>query len=502
MRANRLQSTLAPTDPITVDELQQFFRDAVVDQLHTLRSLVAPVASNDPDAIGKVRNIAHSLKGSGSSYGFPEVTEVATRLEVARPEDFPAALEHLCLVLSSITSSAARRLILVVDDDPLITRLLEARLTTPGRRVASMTSLDAARQFLARSQPDLILLDLILPDGDGRTLLTEIRHAEATATTPVIVISGTTDRAVIDEVVALGADGFVGKPFLGDEVAARVSITLQGSTSDNGRAALAASYRALFEREGPISVAGILPETHGPGGRRTDGPDPSVTDTVHSVIVDLVGPDVDVARWSDGELAVVSALEPDELRRLIDRCRMRLRTMRHPHVDGAVVSLSAGIVTDDGRGLSDAYHRAHRFALDANQQGGDKVGNGADTPRNGRVLLAEDDTLTAALVIHRLEREGFEVVHEMDGDAALEAAESDGYGIIILDVGMPGMNGFEVLERLRARRQHDDTPIIMLTAAGSESEVVRGFELGASDYIVKPFSPAELTARLKRFVRP
>ena len=126
----------------------------------------------------------------------------------------------------------------------------------------------------------------------------------------------------------------------------------------------------------------------------------------------------------------------------------------------------------------------------------------AQQPRPaGRVLLAEDDALTAALIMHRLEREGFDVVHRPDGRSALESAETEPFGLVVLDVQLPGMDGFEVLERLRSLRSLDETPIVMLTAVGWERDVVRGFELGANDYILKPFSPAELTARLKRFAR-
>jgi DNA-binding response OmpR family regulator len=118
-----------------------------------------------------------------------------------------------------------------------------------------------------------------------------------------------------------------------------------------------------------------------------------------------------------------------------------------------------------------------------------------------RILLAEDDALTAALVIHRLEREGFEVEHRADGRSAVEAAEAGSFGLVLLDVHMPELDGFQVLARLRADARHAAVPIVMLTAVGSERDVVRGFELGADDYILKPFSPAELTARLRRFVR-
>jgi DNA-binding response OmpR family regulator len=485
-----------------MDELQQFFRDSVVDQIRALEALIDRIDAGDSEAITRARRIAHSLKGSGASYGYAEVSESAARVGEADDDTLGTVISDLCVTLGSVTSAAPRKLILVVDDDPLISRLLEARLTTPGRRVTSMASLGAARQFLSQSRPDLILLDLFLPDGDGRTLLNEIRHDADTATTPVIVISGATEQAVVDEVTDLGADGFIGKPFVADDVAARVSTTLRGGSVTNGRAALTASYRALLEREVPITVVAVVPETHGPGGKKADGPDPSVMDEVLLALGDLLGPDADVGAWADGEVAVVSSQDQTALVRTIDRARMRLRTLRHPAVEGALVSFSAGIVDEDGRGLSDAYHRAHRFALDANLEGGDRVTTGRTMRRSGRILLAEDDTLTAALIIHRLEGEGFDVVHEPDGHAAIDEAEAGNFAIVMLDVEIPGLNGFEVLARLRSLRSLDDTPIVMLTAAGGEREVVRAFDLGADDYIVKPFSPAELTARLKRFVKP
>jgi DNA-binding response OmpR family regulator len=485
-----------------MDELQQFFRDSVVDQIRALEPLVGPVAAGDPASIALARRIAHSLKGAGASYGYPEISEAASQLEKAENDDLSGAVSELCIALGAVTSSASRKLVLVVDDDPLITRLLEARLTTPGRRVTSMASLEAARQFLSQSRPDLIVLDLFLPDGDGRTLLTEIRHDEQSVSTPVIVISGAEDAAVAEEAVALGANRFVRKPFLADDIVTKVSEFLRGDDSPGAsRTALTASYRALLEREVPISVVAVVPETHGPGGKRTEGPDRSVTNVVFSAIVDLLGPDADMVKWAEGEIAIVTAQDPADLGRVIDRARTRLRNQQHPTVEGALVSFSAGIVSDDGRGLSDAYHRAHRFALDANLEGGDRIMSGRAARRAGRVLLAEDDNLTAALVIHRLEREGFEVVHESDGKSALDSAESEEFAVIILDVEMPGMNGFDVLERLRSMKSLDETPIVMLTAAGEEREVVRGFDLGANDYIIKPFSPAELTARLKRFVK-
>jgi DNA-binding response OmpR family regulator len=94
-----------------------------------------------------------------------------------------------------------------------------------------------------------------------------------------------------------------------------------------------------------------------------------------------------------------------------------------------------------------------------------------------------------------------DAVHYDSGSAAFEAALAETPDLVILDVKMPGMDGFEVLERLRRTPAYRAIPIIMLTSMGSEADVVRGFSLGADDYILKPFSPTELSARVRRLLR-
>ncbi|MFN2527231.1 MAG: response regulator transcription factor [Candidatus Baltobacteraceae bacterium] len=115
-----------------------------------------------------------------------------------------------------------------------------------------------------------------------------------------------------------------------------------------------------------------------------------------------------------------------------------------------------------------------------------------------KVLVAEDDQSIRDLLTHHLEREGFCVIPVSDGMAALRAAR-DLANLAILDVGLPGIDGFEVARTLR--REKRDLPIVMLTARTDEIDRVVGFELGADDYICKPFSPRELIARVKAILR-
>lgn len=115
-----------------------------------------------------------------------------------------------------------------------------------------------------------------------------------------------------------------------------------------------------------------------------------------------------------------------------------------------------------------------------------------------RVLIVDDDTELCQLLTEYLTGEGFAIDCVHDGVAGALRAVSNEYRILVLDVMLPGANGFEVLRRIRAS---SSIPVVMLTARGDEVDRIVGFELGADDYLSKPFSPRELVARLRAILR-
>jgi DNA-binding response OmpR family regulator len=114
------------------------------------------------------------------------------------------------------------------------------------------------------------------------------------------------------------------------------------------------------------------------------------------------------------------------------------------------------------------------------------------------ILVVEDETKIARLVRDYLEHAGFEVIVAGDGGAALSAARGSRPDLIVLDLGLPGRDGLDVTRDLR---RTSGVPIVMLTARGDESDRIVGLELGADDYVVKPFSPKELVARVRAVLR-
>ncbi len=115
-----------------------------------------------------------------------------------------------------------------------------------------------------------------------------------------------------------------------------------------------------------------------------------------------------------------------------------------------------------------------------------------------KALIVEDDVDLLDLMTYALRREGYEVVAAVDGKQALARWEAERPDLVLLDASLPGLNGFEVCRRIR---QEGQTPIIMLTARNQEEDVVRGFNLGADDYVTKPFSVKQLGVRMKAVLR-
>ncbi len=113
------------------------------------------------------------------------------------------------------------------------------------------------------------------------------------------------------------------------------------------------------------------------------------------------------------------------------------------------------------------------------------------------VLVVEDESDVVDLLRYHLERAGFEVQVAMAGDLGLQAARENRPDIIILDLMLPGMNGHEVCLALKGDPSTEEIPIVMLTAKGEPHERVKGLELGADDYVTKPFSPRELVLRIQ-----
>src|ERR671923_1242973 len=114
------------------------------------------------------------------------------------------------------------------------------------------------------------------------------------------------------------------------------------------------------------------------------------------------------------------------------------------------------------------------------------------------VLVVDDEPIVREVVVSYLQREGYRTLEAGDGDHARELVESEAPSLVVLDLMLPGTDGLELCRWIRAR---SELPVIMLTARGEEADRIVGLELGADDYVTKPFSPRELAARVRTVLR-
>ncbi|MCK5624101.1 MAG: phosphate regulon transcriptional regulator PhoB [Alphaproteobacteria bacterium] len=118
-----------------------------------------------------------------------------------------------------------------------------------------------------------------------------------------------------------------------------------------------------------------------------------------------------------------------------------------------------------------------------------------------RILIVEDEAALSTLLAYNLEKEGFTVRVAADGEQALEALAEEPPDLVLLDWMLPHVSGIEICRRIRRDPETRDLPVIMLTAKGEEADRIRGLDTGADDYVTKPFSPAELVARVRALLR-
>ncbi|MBY0490732.1 MAG: response regulator transcription factor [Gemmatimonadaceae bacterium] len=125
----------------------------------------------------------------------------------------------------------------------------------------------------------------------------------------------------------------------------------------------------------------------------------------------------------------------------------------------------------------------------------------APPPTAERILVVDDEPEIVALVAHHLKKAGYSVAIAASGPDALAIAQRERPALVVLDLMLPGMSGFDVLEALRRDEQTRDVAVLMLTARREEPDRIRGLSLGADDYLTKPFSPAELVLRIQAILR-
>ncbi len=509
-----------------MEDLKKWYRAGLVTRIEALKAARREL-NGSPEPIESVRRIAHTLRGSGTTYGFPEITAAAADLEDSTALEFTLHLEKLLDTIQDVckvTEMEDKTGILLIDDDPYITDLLVTVLESSSREILTASTAKEAEAVLEEKKVSLILLDLILPDTDGRNFLVRLKERPATANVPVIVLSAKLGAQPKTECFALGADAYYEKPFEVETICAAVSAWLYRSegnlresrrdhlTGLPNRAAFREAYLrgvSLAVRRGESTTVAILDLDRFKNINDTFGhaAGDEVLRRTGAILTGALRKSDLLARWGGEEFVVLfpsTALEGagNAVRKALEA--LSAQKFQGPGERNFHVTFSAGVAEVAANlTLDEAIAEADRFLYIAKAQGRNCVVSSKDnsTPHARVILLAEGEETVAAIIKSRLGREGFSIKHFSDGPSALEAAMSGGYSLCILDAKLPGFDGMQLLSKLRATPACSNLPVLLLTSLGKEKDIARGFQLGADDYLVMPFSPLDMLARVRNILR-
>jgi len=383
--------------------------------------------------------------------------------------------------------------ILIVDDSLTVRMDLRQTFDTAEFDIVACETLAAARAEIARQAPSLVILDVLLPDGDGVDLLREIKATMAPA--PLVMLLST-EAEVGDRVRGLktGADDYIGKPYDATYVLARV--------------------REL------IGVAACLPK---PAAPRLVLIDDSATSRRHfQSILESAGYSVVTAENGEEGLRTAFALRPDAIivdhflaggidgDTVIRRLKQDVTLRNTPCLlftasakDGEELRmLDAGADAFLGKEVEVDVLLARLAALIRSGNPALAVDASPSSLLGAKKVLAVDDSITyLAEVSAQLRKEGYDVVQAHSGKEALDLLEVQIVDCILLDVLMPGLSGNETCRIIKKRPSLRGIPLLMLTAAEGHEALIEGIESGADDYIGKSSDFTVLKARLRAQLR-
>ncbi|WP_420128077.1 response regulator [Longimicrobium sp.] len=460
-----------------------------------------------------------------------EVARLGGRGFLRKPLAPARAVDAVEPLLRSDTRREA--VVLAVDDDAAVLEAVRFVLEPHGVRVDTVNDTEAFWTALEASAPDVVLLDVDMPSVNGLELCRVLRNDPRWKSVPIIFLTSRVDPSTVQEVFAAGADDFVGKPFVGPELGARIQNRLErvrmqrslaetdaltGVLNRRGSEEVLERFLRLAAGQGDPLAMGVvdIDSFKGVNDRCGHAVGDEVLARVARVLHKRFRAEDVVARWGGEEFVVgmYGMDKSDGVQRLAEALEV-LRDEAFTAPDGETfhVTFSAGVseFDTDGRDLQSLYRAADAAMYAAKEAGRDRVlpagwttahGEG---PRTVDVLVVEDDPAIARLLQHALETRGLRHEWVSSGERAASlltgAAPELRARVVLLDVDLPGLDGLGVLQLMARERMLERTRVIMLTVRTHEAEVVRALEMGAFDHVSKPFSVPVLLQRIRRALK-
>jgi DNA-binding response OmpR family regulator/chromosome segregation ATPase len=386
------------------------------------------------------------------------------------------------------------RIILFVEDDSFVLTMYRSRLQNAGFRVESAGDGLAAIELLPQVRPDAVVLDLMLPKLHGLEVLKFIRTDVNLRTTPVVVLSNVYMEGLAAKAVAAGSNVGILKTQCTPTKLVRILRELIGNAPAAGEPSSEPKDRKAAE---------------------TDSRDAVIEEACRkSARIDLLRhAQTEIAQIRQEYLAFLKMGVSKEGLECLNSLYRRVRFLsaraglgeckKITEVSSALEAVLFEIVFNSSRATKSALHTTVQ-AVDCLARLIQTKDVASDGPNlKHKVLAVDDDKVCNRAVVTALKRANFDAMSVEDPQEALAVLEAHRFDLVLLDVNMPGLDGFQVCEKLRCMPQHKTTPVIFVTINGDFESRTRGVLAGGDDLIAKPISPLELTLKVTiRLLQP
>lgn len=513
-----------------VEEGRRRFVATFPSRFEVLTVLIESAGRGDAEALLELQQTAHRLVGRAGATQFVRVAQHAATLEAlatlpsGAQFDEPKASGLLGEIWSAFTEERARgsaataaaaaapvesrQMVLIADDDEDQHYLISRLLNRAGYKVTVVTRGAEVLGTAQAARPAVILLDVQMPDQDGFTTARQLKSHPDTAGIPLMFLTG---RSTVDDRLAglrIGADDYVSKSVDPRELVLRVqklcdrmpaAAPVEVTAAPAAPAAAAPAPRPadrpwLTREQFRERVQDLLMRTWGALVLvRASSTQVSVGHwfAEHLRRRDLVG-ETDRGEWTLFLPEETTASLAPRLTALLERLKAT--------IDGPIASGMAGS-SAPGASAATLFTEADQALVHARSRGQLLVQSAQGISGTSQmVLLTDDDPEVTRITDAHVRAGGYRTQLAFDGEAALRAIREHRPDAVVLDLMLPKRTGFDVLAELR-QMPAPRPSVLVLSARGREEDVTRAFALGADDYMIKPFSPQELIARLGRLLR-
>jgi len=474
---DRLEIAVADTGiGMAADELSKLFSEFVqlddsASKRHAGTGLGLAISRRLTQMMGGEINVESKL-GAGSTF--------RVSLPINQPVELAEAGGDKRAEAPEVAISDAQSTVLVVDDDPAVAELLKLILRRKGYEVFAVSQSDDVLELARRLKPAAITLDILMPEPDGWTVLGALKSDPETSGIPVIIIS------MLDEAtrgIALGAADFLTKPInatrvldvLNSVIGSRTAASILVVEDDEDariliRRALESAGCTVHEAENGREALRLLDET-----------------TPDLILLDLMMPEMDGFEF-------IAELRADATRRHLPVVVVTARDLNKKDLERLNGQVAQVIQKSALKGTE--LLKEIQNQLDILLEG-----RMTDQPETrAKILYVEDNEDNYVLVSTWLRARGFDVIGAGDGAQGVEASEREMPSLILMDMAMPVMDGWEATKKIKANPQTTHIPIIGVSAHAMLGDREKAIEVGCDDYVTKPIKKDELNQSIDRIL--